>query len=161
MSLLSKGQYSVEFILNYGWILISIITLIGLIAYFGLLNPNTFITEQCIVQYSVYCTGKALTNETNTLIVVNSKVNFPFTLDSSRVELPNVCSGVEFCDKNGNNCANSKLINIDDSIMIKLYCDNKNKNVVRYSFKIYYTNTLSGLKEELNLYIVTKVLKNT
>jgi hypothetical protein len=50
-----RGQAALEFITTYGWAMLVIIVMIGAIAYFGVLKPDTLIPGQCVVEHDFSC----------------------------------------------------------------------------------------------------------
>jgi len=154
---LKKAQSALEFLLTYGWVIVAVLTIVGLLAYFGIMNPKTLLTEQCIVSPPLYCMGNAVTNTTHSLIVLGNRVNYWFNLSSENAQLQSECTTIEFCDKSGSNCADSRIISINGELMIKLACDNSDASRVKREFYINYTNPLSGLKEDVKIFIITQV----
>ena len=44
-----KGQAAMEFLMTYGWAILAAIIAIGVLAYFGVFNPGTFISNSITV----------------------------------------------------------------------------------------------------------------
>ena len=44
-----KGQAAMEFLMTYGWAILVVLVAIGALAYFGLLNPDLFLPEKCVI----------------------------------------------------------------------------------------------------------------
>lgn len=154
-----KAQSALEFLLIYGWVIMAVLTVIGLLAYFGIMNPRTFLTEQCAATPPLYCTGNAVTNSTQSIIVLGNRVNYAFNLSSENTQLRTGCTNIEFCEKSGSGCANSKIVNVNSELMVKLACDNSGMSRVKHEFSINYTNPLSGLREDVKVFIISKVRK--
>lgn len=153
-----KAQSTLEFLLTYGWTLLAVLTIIGLLVYFGVMNPKNFLGEQCIVNNAFNCQGKALSNTTHSMIVFVNKMNYAYNLSSANTVLSSGCSAIEFCDKSGNNCESSKIIAINSEFMAKLRCDNSGSRRVKHEFTIQFTNPISGLTEDTKIYIISNVI---
>jgi len=44
-----KGQAAMEFLMTYGWAILVVLVAIGALAYFGVLSPEQFLPEKCII----------------------------------------------------------------------------------------------------------------
>ena len=47
-----RGQAAMEFLMTYGWAILVVLVAIGALAYFGVLNPDRFLPEKCILSTS-------------------------------------------------------------------------------------------------------------
>ncbi len=45
----SKGQAAMEFLMTYGWAILVVLAAIGALAYFGVLNPQSFLPDTYII----------------------------------------------------------------------------------------------------------------
>ena len=54
---MKKSQAAMEFLMTYGWAIIVVIAAIGALAYFGVLKPEQFIPEKCVIASTsgLYC----------------------------------------------------------------------------------------------------------
>ena len=52
-----KAQAAMEFLMTYGWAILVVLSAIGALAYFGVLNPDRFLPEKCIIASGsgLYC----------------------------------------------------------------------------------------------------------
>ena len=46
---MKKGQAAMEFLMTYGWAILVVLIAIGALAYFGVLNPEKFLPEKCVI----------------------------------------------------------------------------------------------------------------
>lgn len=46
---MKKGQAAMEFLMTYGWAILVVLVAIGALAYFGVLSPEKFLPDKCIV----------------------------------------------------------------------------------------------------------------
>ena len=44
-----KSQAAMEFLMTYGWAILVVIIAIGALAYFGVMSPEQFLPEKCII----------------------------------------------------------------------------------------------------------------
>jgi len=58
---MKKGQAALEFLTTYGWAFLVILVMIGALAYFGVLNPQKYLPEKCIITTGLDCTDWQIT----------------------------------------------------------------------------------------------------
>ncbi len=51
----AKSQAAMEFLMTYGWALLVILTVIGALAYFGVINPSRFLPSKCVLATGFSC----------------------------------------------------------------------------------------------------------
>mgnify|MGYP006283611697 CR=1 FL=1 len=66
-----KGQAAMEFLMTYGWAILVVLAAIGALAYFGVLSPDKFLPEKCVLEPGVDCTGFKVTPSGVTLVLRN------------------------------------------------------------------------------------------
>ena len=49
MKNMKKGQAAMEFLMTYGWAILVVLIAIGALAYFGVLSPERFLPEKCVI----------------------------------------------------------------------------------------------------------------
>jgi uncharacterized protein (UPF0333 family) len=137
-----KAQAAMEFLMTYGWALLVVIAAIGALAYFGVLKPQGFLPEQCVLVPGVACLDfKVSSNEVN-LVIGNSL--------GRDIDVLTITAG---------NCSqsfNQSFNNGDQSDFVLTGCDNgqvganfKEDLVIEYmnqdsSFEKSITGTISG-----------------
>ncbi len=52
---LKRGQAAMEFLMTYGWAILVVLVVIGALAYFGVLSPETLLPDRCELQQGVAC----------------------------------------------------------------------------------------------------------
>jgi hypothetical protein len=87
-----KSQYSIEFLVTYGWALLIIGIVIGAIYTFGWFNPSTFLPQKCSFYGQVGCKDFSLTETEFKLSLIN---NFGADLYISGLDL--LSDGEEIC----------------------------------------------------------------
>ncbi len=66
-----RAQAALEFLTTYGWAFLVIIVMIGALAYFGVLNPEKFVSERCNLGVEFQCSkDTAVADSANDLITV-------------------------------------------------------------------------------------------
>ncbi|MBI4438701.1 hypothetical protein HY640_02105 [Candidatus Woesearchaeota archaeon] len=72
-----RGQAAMEFLMTYGWAILVVLIVIGALAYFGILSPDTLLPEKCTLPVQMSCKDHRITDT----VVAGS--------DSFRLELQN------------------------------------------------------------------------
>jgi len=75
----SKSQAALEYLVTYGWAFIVIIGAIGLLAYFGLINPTRYVPESCEFGEQLTCLGQYVDDSNS--ILLRFKNNFEESID--------------------------------------------------------------------------------
>ncbi len=57
---MSNAQAAMEFLMTYGWAILVVIVVIGTLAYYGVLNPSSFIPESCTLPLNLRCVDHML-----------------------------------------------------------------------------------------------------
>ncbi len=72
-----KGQAAMEFLMTYGWAILIVIIAIAALVYFGVLSPERFISDQCILEAPLSCSqqGDWIIQAQNSDNVILSIVN--------------------------------------------------------------------------------------
>jgi hypothetical protein len=81
---MGKGQAALEFLTTYGWAFLVILVMIGALAYFGVLNPQKYLPEKCIITTGLDCTDFQITATAVNLKITN---NLGVSLSSGNVTL--------------------------------------------------------------------------
>jgi len=69
----SKGQAAMEFLMTYGWAILVVLAAIAALAYFGVLSPEKFLPEKCIIEPGLACIAHKIEPAQSTLVMTNSK----------------------------------------------------------------------------------------
>ena len=143
--MMKKGQAAMEFLMTYGWAILVVLAAIGALAYFGVLSPESFLPEKCMLEPGVDCTGFKVT-PTETTLVMRNGMGRDLTVNGVAIGNCNSTTGdVEF--KNGDmvtigltGCSNGALGDRFDS-----------------DIAIAYTEKISGLSKTMGGTMTTKV----
>ena len=68
-----KGQAAMEFLMTYGWAILVVLAAIAALAYFGVLSPEKFLPEKCILEPGLACISHKIEPAQTTLILSNGK----------------------------------------------------------------------------------------
>ena len=67
-----KSQAAMEFLMTYGWAILVVLAAIAALAYFGVLSPEKFLPEKCILEAGIACVNHKVEPTQTTLILLNS-----------------------------------------------------------------------------------------
>jgi len=76
-----KAQAAMEFLMTYGWAILVVLAAIAALAYFGVLSPEKFLPEKCILQPGIACVSHKIQPSTITLVISNG-LGRTITVDS-------------------------------------------------------------------------------
>lgn len=66
-----RGQAGMEFLMNYGWMILVVLTAIGALAYFGVLNPSRFLPNSCTMAPGIGCEDFKIQQDAVTMVLRN------------------------------------------------------------------------------------------
>ena len=66
-----KSQAAMEFLMTYGWAILVVLAAIAALAYFGVLSPEKFLPEKCILQPGIACVSHKVEPAQVTLVISN------------------------------------------------------------------------------------------
>ena len=67
----SKAQAAMEFLMTYGWAILVVLAAIAALAYFGVLSPEKFLPEKCVLQPGIACVSHKVETSKVTLVISN------------------------------------------------------------------------------------------
>ena len=68
-----KAQAAMEFLMTYGWAILVVLAAIAALAYFGVLSPEKFLPEKCIIEPGIACVSHKVEPTKVTLVISNGK----------------------------------------------------------------------------------------
>jgi len=76
-----KGQAAFEYLITYGWAFLVILTAIGVLSYFGMLNPQKYIPDSCEFGEQLKCIDYVISDDdtapsTSGVVVLRMRNNF-------------------------------------------------------------------------------------
>jgi len=66
-----KSQAAMEFLMTYGWAILVVLAAIAALAYFGVLSPEKFLPEKCVLQPGIACVSHKVEPTKVTLVISN------------------------------------------------------------------------------------------
>ncbi|MBD3355190.1 hypothetical protein GF361_04360 [Candidatus Woesearchaeota archaeon] len=139
-----KAQAAMEFLMTYGWALLVVLAAIGALAYFGVLKPQQFMPEQCVLVPGLACLDFKVTSSNTTVLISNSMGR---DIDISSITIGN-CSQM----------FNQTLENGEKSEFILSGCDNGEPGAkFKKDLIIEYINQDSGFIKTIRGSISAKV----
>jgi hypothetical protein len=72
---MKKGQAAMEFLMTYGWAILVVLVAIGALTYFGVLSPDKFLPEKCVLSMNsgLFCKGFQFADDRIELLIENGK----------------------------------------------------------------------------------------
>ena len=68
-----RAQAAMEFLMTYGWAILVVLAAIAALAYFGVLSPEKFLGEKCILEPGLACIGNKVETNKITLVIAQNK----------------------------------------------------------------------------------------
>jgi len=68
---LKKSQAAMEFLMTYGWAILVVLAAIAALAYFGVLSPEKFLPEKCLIETGFTCISSKVEAAQSTIIFQN------------------------------------------------------------------------------------------
>ena len=66
-----KSQAAMEFLMTYGWAILVVLAAIAALAYFGVLSPEKFLPEKCLIETGFTCISSKVEPAQSTIIFSN------------------------------------------------------------------------------------------
>lgn len=85
----NKAQAAMEFLMTYGWAILVVLAAIAALAYFGVLSPEKFLGDKCVLEPGLACISSKVEPTKVTLVIAQNKGK-TITIDSITV---GSCSG--------------------------------------------------------------------
>ena len=84
---MAKGQAAVEFLTTYGWAILALILVLGVLVSSGLLSPNYLLSEECSFGTNLPCNTALFNEGSDTKIMINVTNGFPYQIRIVRFQL--------------------------------------------------------------------------
>ena len=66
-----KSQAAMEFLMTYGWAILVVLAAIAALAYFGVLSPEKFLPEKCLIETGFTCISSKIESSQSTIVLSN------------------------------------------------------------------------------------------
>ena len=73
LNLSNSSQAALEFLMTYGWAILVVAAAIGVLAYFGVLSPENFLPQKCILPAGLACLDYNVENYKIVLVLQNTQ----------------------------------------------------------------------------------------
>ena len=68
---IKRAQAAMEFLMTYGWAILVVLAAIAALAYFGVLSPEKFLPEKCMIETGFTCISSKIESTQSTIIFQN------------------------------------------------------------------------------------------
>ncbi|HZX44149.1 MAG TPA: hypothetical protein VFF28_00545 [Candidatus Nanoarchaeia archaeon] len=129
-----KGQAAMEFLMTYGWAILVVLIAIGALAYFGVLNPEKFLPEKCVISAGsgIWCDDFSI--DSSSQVRLNLKNILTDDMSSVAVTLNNTAGGgTGICTVSG------QTISADATTAVTLTCSPALSEKIKADLKLDYT----------------------
>jgi len=79
-----KSQAAMEFLMTYGWAILVVLAAIAALAYFGVLSPEKFLPERCLIATGLTCISSKVESSQSTIVFSNN-LGKSLTIDSVQI----------------------------------------------------------------------------
>jgi hypothetical protein len=79
----TRAQAALEFLVTYGWAILSVLVVISALAYFGIFNTSKYVNDKCDFGDQLNCEDYIL--HRNSTVAFQLRNNFPVTIDINTV----------------------------------------------------------------------------
>ena len=79
-----KSQAAMEFLMTYGWAILVVLAAIAALAYFGVLSPEKFLPEKCLIETGFTCISSKVESSQSTIVFSNG-LGKSITVDSIQI----------------------------------------------------------------------------
>ena len=146
MLLSKKSQAALEFLMTYGWAVLVVLVVIGVLAYFGVLSPDRFLPSKCTLPSGIACLDH-VASSTDLAIGVTLKNSLGYELSSVTVR----ASGCTTADNQGT------MRNGDQRTFTPSGCTLTSGQRYSGQLNVTYTNADTGISHTAQGTIIAKV----
>jgi hypothetical protein len=142
-----RGQAAMEFLMTYGWAILVVLAAIAALAYFGVLSPDKFIPEKCILPSGIACLDSSLKTSGATIVIQNA-----MGIDMTDITL--TISGSVECS--GSTSSPATLDNGEKGTF-QISCTPTSGSRVNADLSLDYTNKNTGVSHKATGSIIKRV----
>jgi hypothetical protein len=139
-----KSQAAMEFLMTYGWAILVVLAAIAALAYFGVLSPEKFLPEKCVLSPGLACVSHKV-EPTQTTLVISNGLGRSITIDSISV---GGCTG---------SFTNDMISGNETTFLITGCSNGASKDVFKGEVTLGYTEKATSLTKTVYGDIATKV----
>lgn len=130
-------------------LLLSILTLIGALAYFGVLNPTKLSGDKCAVSPGMACMGRPARDGNVIFFTMKTTAGYPMTLSKDNFILPATCTDMKL-STDSISYSDTITLNDGDTFTAKATCVS---DAFKGDFKITLNNPQTGLPDSYTISI--------
>lgn len=154
-----KAQAAMEFLMTYGWAILVVLIAIGALAYFGVLNPERFLPEKCVLASGsgLFCDDHAADGTANTVTLrIKNILNEDLTIDTISLDATGeTCTDLEPSAGDCSVTAGLDTIPADNTCDYTITCSTVTSgDKVKADISITYA-TIGGLQKTATGQLVT------
>ena len=139
-----SGQAAMEFLMTYGWAILVVLAAIAALAYFGVLSPEKFLPQKCLMETGFNCISSKVEITQSTIVLQNG---YGRSVSIDKIDIGK-------CSKT----FNTTLTSEDQSNFVLTGCDNGvAKEVFKGEIIIKYTEKNTNLSKTAYGTINTKI----
>ena len=139
-----RSQAAMEFLMTYGWAILVVLAAVAALAYFGVLNPEKFLPNKCVIEPGLACVDSKIEASKTTLVLSNGL--------GKTIAITNIAVGT---------CSAAFTADLLSGTENTFVLDNCNNGIVQDKFKaginVTYTSKDTGLSQKMYGSITTKV----
>jgi len=91
-----RGQSAIEYLMTYGWAILALVIVIGILVGTGVLSPTYLISEECSLGSNLPCTTALYNSGGETHIAVGVFNSFPYKIKVARLHVFGTSGSTEF-----------------------------------------------------------------
>jgi uncharacterized protein (UPF0333 family) len=139
-----RSQAAMEFLMTYGWAILVVLAAIAALAYFGVLSPEKFLPEKCLIETGFTCISSKVESSQSTMVLSNG---YGRTVTIDKIDI-GACSRT----------FNTSMQSEDEATFVVTGCGNGDvKEVFKGDVVIKYTEKRTNLSKTAYGVINTKI----
>jgi hypothetical protein len=143
---MKKSQAALEFLMTYGWAILVVLAAIAALASFGVLNPNKYLPEKCIIQTGISCESAKLQTSQAQLFIKNGLGK---TIDITLLEFKDLSDSV-VCSQDYSASPVSMPADTTTTLTASTSCSfGSSGDTFKGKIEIQYTESTSGFNKTL------------
>ena len=139
-----KSQAAMEFLMTYGWAILVVLAAIAALAYFGVLSPEKFLPEKCILAPGLACVSHKV-EPTQTILILSNGLGRTIIVNSLQV---GGCTGTFTNEMQSGN---------ETEFTITGCSNGQSKDAFKGDVTLKYTEKQTGLTKTVYGNIATKI----
>jgi uncharacterized protein (UPF0333 family) len=139
-----KSQAAMEFLMTYGWAILVVLAAIAALAYFGVLSPEKFLPEKCVLAPGLACVQHKVDASSTTLIISNG---FGRSIRITNLQVGD-CSGT----------FNTSMVSgVEESFVLSSCTNGASKEAFKGEITLTYLDTSYNITKTVHGNLATKV----